>query len=526
VAAARRPPAALAVTGLLVAAVFAAPLGYLIVRVTGDLGASLEALRDSEVGGPLRRTLLLAVTVTASASVAGTGLAWLTTRTDVPLRRVWRILAPLPLVIPSFVGAAALLAALARGGLLDELLGVEQLPDLSGFRGAWLVLTLFTYPYVYLPVAARFASLPPSLEESARLLGRRGPAVFRTVVLPQAAPAIGAGALLVFLYTISDFGAVQLLRYDTLTRAIYANRLADRTASQAFALLLGLLAVAVVAGERAATRRRTRVELTRARRPLRVPLGRWRWPAFTATAAFVIGALLLPLSVLAWWAVRGATNRGVGRLNVDGQEVGELVLNTMAVSVVAALVAVVAVLPVAYLSTRHRSRAGGVANALVVAGFALPGLVVALAATYWVLQAPGVGGLYQTYPLLIVAYVVHFGAQAMRAAQVAVAAVPARLEDAARMLGAPRVRRFRTLEVPLMLPGLAAGAGLVLLSTMKELPATLLLSPIGFRSLATRIWSSAEEGFLAEAGLLGLVLVAVSGVLTWVLVIRRSHVLD
>ena len=94
------------------------------------------------------------------------------------------------------------------------------------------------------------------------------------------------------------------------------------------------------------------------------------------------------------------------------------------------------------------------------------------------------------------------------------------------MLGAARVRRFRTLEVPLMLPGLAAGAGLVLLSTMKELPATLLLAPIGFRTLATRVWSSAEEGFLAEAGLLGLVLVAVSGVLTWVLVIRRSDVLD
>jgi iron(III) transport system permease protein len=257
-----------------------------------------------------------------------------------------------------------------------------------------------------------------------------------------------------------------------------------------------------------------------------VPLGRWRWPAFAAAGAVVSGALLLPVTVLGWWAVRGATNRGVARLNVDGRDVGELVVNTMVVSVVAAIAAVVLVLPVAYLSTRHRSRAGGVSNALVVAGFALPGLVVALAITYWVLQAPGVAGLYQTFPLLVVAYVIHFGAQAMRAAQVAVAAVPRRLEDAARMLGAARSRRFRTLELPLMLPGLAAGAGLVLLSTMKELPATLLLAPIGFSTLATRVWSSAEEGFLAEAGLLGLVLVVVSGVLTWVLVIRRSDVLD
>ena len=505
---------------------FAAPLGYLVAEVARDLGASIDALRDGEVAGPLGRTLVLAVSVTLSATVAGTGLAWLTTRTDVPLRRVWQILAPLPLVIPSFVGASALLAALAEGGLLDLLVGFDQRPDLYGFRGAWLVLTLFTYPYVYLPVAARFAALPPSLEESARLLGRRGPNVFRTVVLPQAAPAIGAGALLVFLYTISDFGAVQLLRYDTLTRVIYANRLVDRTTSQVFALLLGLLAITVVVAERAATRRRARVELTRARRPLAIQLGRWRWPSFLAAGGLLSAALLVPLSVLAWWAIRGATNRGVARLNVDGQEVGELVVNTMAVSVVAAVAAVVLVLPVAYLSARHRSSAGGVANALVVAGFALPGLVIALSITYWVLQAPGGAGLYQTFPVLIVAYVIHFGAQAMRAGQIAVAAVPHRLEDAARMLGAARVRRFRTLEVPLMLPGLAAGAGLVLLSTMKELPATLLLAPIGFRTLATRVWSSAEEGFLAEAGLLGLVLVAVSGVLTWVLVIRRSDVLD
>ena len=160
--------------------------------------------------------------------MVGTGLAWLTVRTDLPGRRIWRILAPLPLVFPSFVGATALLAGFATGGLIEELLspfGIDALPSVRGYRGAWLVLTLFTYPYVYLPVAARLSSLPPSLEESARLLGRSPWSVFRTVVLPQTSPAIWAGALLVFLYAISDFGAVALLGYDTLTEQIYADRL-------------------------------------------------------------------------------------------------------------------------------------------------------------------------------------------------------------------------------------------------------------------------------------------------------------
>ncbi len=125
--------------------------------------------------------------------------------------------------------------------------------------------------------------------------------------------------------------------------------------------------------------------------------------------------------------------------------------------------------------------------------------------------------------MLVFAYVVHFGAQSMRAAQVSVGSVPSRLHDAARMLGAGRARRFSTVDLPLMVPGLAAGAGLVLLSTMKELPATLLVAPRGFETLATRMWSATEDGFLDRAGLASLVLVLLSGALTWLLVVRRSE---
>jgi iron(III) transport system permease protein len=167
-----------------------------------------------------------------------------------------------------------------------------------------------------------------------------------------------------------------------------------------------------------------------------------------------------------------------------------------------------------------------VANAFVIGGFALPGLVTALALVFWVLSNDVLAGLYQTFPLLILAYVVHFGAQGSRASQVAVGAVSQRLDDAGRMLGAGRMRRFFSIELPLMLPGLGAAAGLVLLSTMKELPATLFLAPTGFRTLATEIWFSMETVSYAQAGLESMVLLAVSAVLTWLLVIRSADRLD
>ncbi|MBM3670736.1 MAG: iron ABC transporter permease [Actinobacteria bacterium] len=519
-----RAPRALVVTGAVVAALFAGPVLYLAIRTVGFGDGALDVLGSSDLAGPLARTLLLATSVSAACVLLGTALAWLVTRTDLPGRRVLRVVLVLPLVIPSFVGAFALQAAFASGGLLDRLLDFGLAPRIEGFWAAFAVLTLLSYPYVYLPVAARLAVLPPALEESARSLGRTPIEVFRTLVLPQTSGAIAAGALLTFLYCVSEFGAVSLVRYDTLTLRIEATRLFDRETSITLSLVLALVALVVVTAERAMARRRTVIEAVGAgRRVHQTPLGRWRVPALVGVLILMLVALVAPITVLAEWAARGDSGRfGVG---VADDLLGP-VANTVVISVVTALVATLAVLPIAYLTARHRSRVGGVVNALVVAGFALPGLVIALALVFWVLGTPVVSGLYQSFPLLVFAYVVHFGAQALRASQVAVSGLPARLDDAARALGARRWRRLRTVELPLMAPGLAAGAGLVLLATMKELPATLLLAPIGFDTLATRIWSASETGLMARAGLTSIVLVALSAVLTWAVTIRRMDRLD
>ena len=508
-----------------VAVLFAAPLGYLVVRVAQLGQESIDVLTGSGVWTPLRSTITLAASVSVTAAIVGTGLAWLTTRTDVPLRRVWALAAPLPLVYPSFIGAAALLAAVAPGGLLDSVLPwVDRLPEVEGFAGSWYVLTLFTYPYVYLPVAARLGGLNPGLEEGARLLGKSPVGVFRSVVLPQASSAVWAGSLLVFLYVVSDFGAVAQLRYRTLTVEVYENRLQDR--ALVLGAVLAVVALAVVVLERMAAGRRAPIESVRSKRPLQVPLGRWRWPALAGVTLLCANALLGPLSVLGFWAVKGLT--GGGRLDAsDVSDLADPARSTAGLAVAAAVLAVAVVLPVAYLTARHRSRLGDAVNAAVVAGFALPGLLIALSVVFWTLSGPGwVGSLYQTVPLLVLAYVVHFGAQAMRATQVAVASVPRRLDDAARTLGATRWRRLRSLELPLMVPGLAAGAGLVLLSTIKELPATLMLRPTGTDTLALEVWRARETANWPEAGLAGLTLVLLSAVLTWLLVLRGAERFD
>jgi iron(III) transport system permease protein len=506
-----------------VAAVFAGPLVYLTVRNADNVSAALDVLRSDDAVGPLLRTLTLATTVSVSCAALGTALAWLVTRTDLPLRRMWRVVVPLPLVIPSFVGTFALLAAFSPGGLLDDIVGYS-LPRVRGFWPSFVVLTLISYPYVSLPVAARLSALPASLEESARTLGRRPGAAFRSVVLPQVAGAILAGGLLVFLYIVSEFGAVSLLRYDTLTTRIYSARLLDPTTSLALSLLLAVLALTIVVAERAVARRRVHTEVSAAgRTPLMTPLGVWKAPATAFVGAVVTAGLLVPVAVLAYWAGRGLSGDRLSNAGTDVyDDVVQPAINTAGISLVTAGVAVAALLPVAYLTARHRSRIGGAVNAFVVSGFALPGLVLALAAVFWVLGTSLVAGLYQTFTLLIAVYVIHFGAQSLRSAQVAVNGVPRRLDDAARSLGANRVRRLVSIDVPLMLPGLAAGAGLVLLSTMKELPATLLLAPTGFDTLATRIWSATESGFLGRAGLCALALVMLSAVLTWVVTVRHQ----
>ena len=501
-----------AVIGLL----FVAPAAYLFSRSI-QLGASFSSVVFAAATmGPLFRSLILAVTVTLACAGIGTGLAWLVHRTNVRGHRVWAVLLPLPLVIPSFVYATAIRHAFGPGGL------IAWIPRPEGFLGAFVTLVVLSYPYVYLPVAGRLRRISPSIEEGSRILGASSARTFFSVVVPQAKGAIAAGSLLVFLYTISDFGAVSMMRYDTLTRAIFSTRLFDQATAVSLGLLLAALALLVGFGERW-----FRFDTDDGRPLIGSPriyhLGKWSAPSSIGLATLSFVSLAAPVLVFMVWWTRGVSAPGGGYEGFLAtiSRLGLPAINTALVGVVAAVVATVVVFPVAYARRRGGSAVAGAASVSVIASFALPGLVIALSIGFWALQVPA-RWLYQSFPLLIVGYVVHFGAQSLRSTQASLDAVGTRFDEVAQTLQADQKRRLRTIDVPLMMPGVLAGGGLVMLSVMKELPATLLLAPLGFETLSTRIWNAAEDGFLAEVGVTSLLLILVSAVLTWTLVLRTE----
>jgi iron(III) transport system permease protein len=412
---------------------------------------------------------------------------------------LWSVILSLPLVIPSYVGAFALLAAFGPRGMLQQALegpfGVTRLPDIAGFPGAFISLTLFTYPYVFLLVASALRGQDPALEEAARSLGHSKWATFRTVTLPMLRPSIAAGSLLVALYTLHDFGAVSLMRYNVFTQAIYLQYKGafDRTPAAILSLILIAVALVVLVLERRA-RGKARYHRSGAgsARPLRpVPLGSWKVPAIVLCTGLAVIAFLGPISVIVFWLVRGVSHGGEAVIPW-----GAAAGSVLAASGGAAL-ALVAGLPIALLSARHRGGLAGGAEAISYSGYALPGIVVALAFVFF--AANFTPALYQSIPLVVIAYVVLFLPQMTEPLRGSLLQIGPRLEEAGRALGQGRAQVFRRVTAPLISRGAAAGAALVFLTAMKELPATLLLRPTGFETLATRVWTGAAAGLYSRA---------------------------
>lgn len=517
----RRPGPALTVAGLAVAGAVLLPAVYLLVRARDAGWDRVADLVLSERTAELVvQTGLLVVGVTAATVVLGVPLAWLTTRTDLPARRVWTVLLAMPLAVPSYVGGFAFVAFLGPRGTLQqwlEPLGVDRLPSIYGYWGAWALLTLIAYPYVLLTTRAALLRLDPSLEEASRSLGRGGRTTFARVVLAQLRPAAAAGGLLVALYTLHDFGAVSLLQYESFTQAIFVQYRAslDRSAAAVLSLVLVAISVLVVAAEGRLRGRAVYYRTHGAARPAPVVrLGRWRWPATAACGLLVAVALGLPVGVAIGWLVSGL------REGVPLGPVVEAAIRSIRASFLGALVAVAAAWPVARLAVRHPGVLSRFVERSSFVGFALPGIVVALSLVFF--GARVVPELYQTLWLLVFAYVVLFLPQASGAMRASLLQVSPSLEDASRSLGAGPIATARRVVLPLVRPGLLAGFALVFLTCMKELPATLLLAPTGYSTLASETWAATADAFYGEAAAPALALVLLSSLPLALLVLRES----
>ncbi len=492
----------LRLAGLGVAAATVLPIAHLAVRA-GEADDAWSLVVSPRVLRFVWATVGLGLTVTVLSLVIGVGVAWLLDRTDIPGGRMLAVGAVLPLVVPTYVGALALLAAFGPGGLAFELRGIV------GFWGATAALTLSTFPYVLLPVRSALATADPALEEAAQALGDGRRTAFRRAVLPQVRPAAAAGALLVFLYVLSDFGAVSIMRYDTLTRGIFLEYRSafNRSSAAVLGVLLVVLTLLALAGERRARGRMVaRSAASSAGRASSLTLGPWRWPAFTAVIALVSAGTGLPVAVLTYWSIRGASR-------ADGDALVGAVGTSTGLSLGAAAAAVMIAVPVSVLVVRHRSRFSRIIETLATAGYALPGLVVALALVFFASRY--LSPLYQTFMIVVVAYVVRFFPEALGAVQSSLVRIDPVLEEAGRSLGRSRLDLARTVTVPLLRGGLVAGAALVFLTAMKELPATLLLLPAGSDTLATLVWTGAADGRYAQAAPPALLVVAISALVLW-----------
>jgi len=476
-----RAPAALLVPAGLAAGVALLPLVYLAVRAfEGGVGTVVEVLGRDRTVSLVLRSLALAGAVTAVCLVLGVSLAGLVVRTRLPGRRSWGVLVALPLAVPSYVAAFAWLSMFPRFG---------------GFLGSTLVLSLCCYPYVYLPVAAALARIDPAHEEVARSLGAGPMRTFLSVTVRQVRPAAAGGALLVALYVLSDFGAVALLRYDVFTRVIYTSYRSsfDPTPAAVLGCVLVVLTVLIVWGE---NRTRGRAGYARlgggaARRRTRTRLGFWALPAVFWCGLVVGLAVGVPLAALGYWLVRGSS------AGLDLAEVSAAAVSTLGVSGLGAVAAVALALPVGVIAARYRGRSARLLEQAAYAGHALPGIVVALSLVF--LAVRYARPIYQQLPVLVLAYTVLFLPAAVAAVRASVAQSPPRLEEMARSLGRSPAGVLRSVTVPLAGPGVAAGAVLVFLTCMKELPATLLLRPTGMETLATELWGRTEVGAYAGA---------------------------
>lgn len=500
--------------GILTAIILAIPILYVVWR---SLFAGVDrwmTILDNRVPMLLWNTLSLTLGVTFLAVFIGVSLAWIVSRTDLPGRSTWQWLLALPLVIPPYVGAMTYIIIFGpRGWVRTEWNKVDWLVEHFGpysfniysFWGVLFVLTMFTYPYAFLIASAALKKMNRNFEDVARSQGLTTSEIFWKVNIPFLRPAIGAGAILISLYVLSDFGAIAMLRYTTFTAAIYYQMGSYDNISAAVLSLVLIVLTLIILWMEARTRKKQKFyqNTNTYKQPDLLPLGRWKAAAVLFVGAVFVLSILLPIVVLLYWSSIGLAE---GALN---HRFWKYTWNSIKVSGLASLLCMLLALPIIYLKSRYPSVISRSIDKLTYSGYALPGVIVALGIIFVFNQY--IPWLYNTFFLITIAYVIRFLPQAMQSGEASLSLISPRVDEAARSLGYPPWKVLFTVTLPLVLPGILAGGALVFVSSIKELPATLLLRYPGFDTLAVRIWIEASESiyYLAAPPALLIILVSI-----------------
>lgn len=441
----------------------------------------------------LYNTLLLMFMTLIGAVIIGVPLAFLTTYIQLPMQRFWIVLYIAPLAMPSYLGAFTFYAAFGPGGEIKNLIGLST-PSIDGLFGAAIIMSLYTYPFVLLTTRAALSSLDASQVYAARTLGLSLAKSLWRVVLPRIVNGIAAGALLAAMYALSDFGTPAIMGLDTFTRVIYVEYNSFGLAQAAMLSIQLLVVVGLVLFVESrikGTQEKPSQHLLFFPKPMQLT------GMLLSTAPVIILSIILPLAIFFLWLWRD----GAGHFDLS------IAWNSAHASILAAVVAVILALPLAFAAIA--GKLGRLFERVAFVGFGVPGIVMGTALVYVGLQLPF---LYQTLGLLVLAYVLRFIPLAVSSIRAKTESLDGSLVNAARVLGANRYEALRRITLPLSMRGIIAGAALVFLESMRELPATLLLGPTGFETLATYLWRVYEAGYFGRAAIPGLLLILISAI--------------
>ncbi|OKY26044.1 iron ABC transporter permease [Thalassotalea sp. PP2-459] len=474
------------IVAFMVAALALFPVGVLF-----SLASDSTQIFDAYNLEVLANTLLLMAFTALGAILIGVPLAVILTYVQLPWKKFWLVLLAAPLAMPSYLGAFTFYATFGYSGELNALTGIET-PPFDGLFGASVIMIFYTYPFVLLSTRAALSSLDASQVYAARTLGMSLLTSLWRIALPRIFNGIAAGALLASLYALSDFGTPAFMGLDTFTRVIYVEYNAFGLSQAAMLSLQLLVIVALV------------LYLEAQVKGSQEPPGRHLvfWPnkkqlllIISGMFPIVLFAIVLPLAVFSIWLWRD----GFGNFELS------YAWNSAQASLLAAMAAMIIALPLAHASLK--GRAGKFMERIIFVGFGIPGIVMGTALVYIGLQLPF---LYQTLGLLVLAYLLRFLPLAIGSIRTATENLDTSMVNAARLLGASPQEAFRRVTLPLTMRGVIAGGALVFLEAMRELPATLLLGPTGYETLATYLWRVYEAGYFGLAAIPGLLLIFIS----------------
>lgn len=492
----RQVPIALSIGALFSLSFIAIPLIYLIRRALESDGRSISILvwrpKTLEV---LITTLTLTAAVVLLATVIGVAMAWSLHSVKIPTPNLFRALVILPVAIPSYVFTFS---------------WISVFPQISGFWAAVFILVLSTTPYVLLAALAGLRRVDWSQYEVAQTLGLNNWESFLRVTWPQIRNSVAAGALLVALYVLSDFGAVALLGVDTFTRAIsnlYRGSF-DRSTAAVFALILVIISAIIISLE---TRLRTKTKLQRTsariiRLPNLITKTRTKLVSILLLIVYLATGLVFPLALLFYRFFANA-------VQVDYSELFSASISTIFASALGALIALALALPLG-LFVMQGSWLARVADKGVLIVHALPGIVMGLALVSF---GSEISWLYQSVGLLAFSYALLYTAKSVGSVRTSLARVPQNLIDISATLGQTKMQTLRRVVFPLAAPGVFSGSLLVFLSAMKELPATLMLRPTGFETLATEMWRYTSISRFSEAAPYALFLILIAAIPTFLI---------